>query len=49
MKAGIALGGENSGYTRIKYNHIENGKKEGIFVVEGGEQLVISMNKVVGN
>lgn len=49
LKAGIALGGEQSGHTKIKYNHIAGGKREGIFVVEGGEQLVISLNKVTNN
>ena len=34
-KANIALGGEYSGRSRIKFNSIESGKAEGIFVVEG--------------
>lgn len=44
LKANIALGGQGSGETKIKKNLIENGKKEGIFVVEGGENLNIQTN-----
>lgn len=36
IKANIALGGQCSGYTKIKFNQIDKGKQEGIFVVEGG-------------
>lgn len=35
IKANIAVGGENSCKTKIKFNLIENSKSEGIFVVEG--------------
>ena len=35
IKANIALGGERSGKTKIKFNMIENSKSEGIFVIEG--------------
>ena len=44
IKANIALGGESSGSTRIKFNYIENSKSEGIFVVEGEEKLLIEDN-----
>lgn len=44
IKANIALGGKDSGKTRIKYNYIENSKSEGIFVLEGEERLVIEDN-----
>ena len=39
IKANIALGGQNSGDTKIKFNHIEKSKQEGIFVVEGEKDL----------
>ena len=41
IKANIALGGDISGETVIKYNQIERSKCEGIFVVEGDEDLPI--------
>jgi len=44
IKANIALGGKDSGKTRIKYNYIENSKSEGIFVMEGEERLLIEDN-----
>lgn len=44
IKANIALGGKDSGLTRVKYNYIENSKSEGIFVVEGEERLLIEDN-----
>jgi hypothetical protein len=44
IKANIALGGTNTGKTRIKYNYIENSNSEGIFVVEGEEKLLIEDN-----
>jgi len=44
IKANIALGGLNTGMTRIKYNYIENSNSEGIFVVEGEEKLLIEDN-----
>ena len=44
IKANIALGGNNTGFTRIKYNYIENSNSEGIFVVEGEDKLLIEDN-----
>ena len=49
IKANIALGGNYSGMTKIKYNYIENSKSEGIFVVEGEEKLIIEDNQIEGN
>lgn len=49
IKASIALGGKNSGQTKIRWNSIENSKAEGIFVVEGEERLLIEENKIRGN
>ena len=37
--ANIALGGQNSKFTKIMFNVIEKSKKEGIFIVEGGQGL----------
>lgn len=44
IKANIALGGEKSGLSKIKYNIISNSKCEGIFVIEGEEKLLIEDN-----
>jgi len=45
IKANIALGGEKTSKTRIMYNYIFNSKSgEGIFVVEGEEELLIEDN-----
>lgn len=49
IKANIAVGGENSGKTKIKYNMIENSKSEGIFVIEGQEKLIIEENTINNN
>jgi len=49
IKANIALGGKNSGLTKIKYNIVESSKSEGIFVVEGEENLLIEDNDVISN
>jgi parallel beta-helix repeat protein len=49
IKANIALGGKNSGKSKIKYNRVEKSKSEGIFVVEGEENLLIESNTVIGN
>lgn len=49
IKANIALGGKDSGNTRISWNRIENSKAEGIFVVEGEDKLLIEDNDVKGN
>lgn len=49
IKANIALGGERSGKSKIKYNMIENSKSEGIFVVEGEETLLIEENTINNN
>jgi parallel beta-helix repeat protein len=49
IKANIALGGQESGKTRIKYNYIENSKQEGIFVIDGEQNLLIEDNQIEGN
>lgn len=49
IKANIALGGERSGECKIKYNIIQNSKSEGIFVIEGEENLMIEENTVTNN
>jgi parallel beta-helix repeat protein len=49
IKANIALGGEGSGKTKIKFNRIENSKSEGIFVIEGEDQLLIDQNIIKNN
>ena len=50
IKANIALGGQASGQTRIMYNYILNSKSgEGVFVVEGEEQLLIEDNQIEQN
>jgi parallel beta-helix repeat protein len=49
IKANIALGGERSGKSKIKFNMIENSKSEGIFVVEGEETLIIENNTINNN
>ena len=49
IKANIALGGEGSGKTVIRDNLIEHGKQEGIFVVEGEEELSIIENEISEN
>jgi parallel beta-helix repeat protein len=49
LRANIALGGEGSGSTKIKYNHIEKSKQEGIFIVEGGLELIIASNIIEQN
>lgn len=49
IKANIALGGDFSGETVIKYNQIERSKCEGIFVVEGDKDLQIVENIVFNN
>ena len=49
LKANIALGGEGTENTRVVKNLIERGKKEGIFVVEGEEELVIYKNLICSN
>ena len=49
IKANIAVGGENSGKTKIRYNQIENSKSEGIFVIEGEEKLLIEENTINNN
>ena len=49
IKANIALGGEKTGMTRIKYNYIENSKSEGIFVAEGEANLIIEDNQIERN
>lgn len=49
IKANIALGGQKSGKTKIKYNYIENSKSEGIFIIEGEERFIIEDNQIVGN
>ena len=49
LKANIALGGNFSGNSKIKFNTIEGGRQEGIFVVEGGQELSIMSNKIQKN
>ena len=49
IKANIALGGDRSGKTKVKYNMIENSKSEGIFVIEGEEFLLIEENTINNN
>jgi len=49
VKANIAIGGDRSGKTKIKYNMIENSKSEGIFVVEGEHHLLIEENTINNN
>ena len=49
IKANIALGGERSGKSKIKFNMIENSKSEGIFVVEGEDTLLIEENTINNN
>ena len=49
IRANIALGGERTGKTRIKYNIIENSKSEGIFVIEGEKDLLIEENTINNN
>ena len=49
IKANIALGGTDSGKTKIKFNSIENSKSEGIFVIEGEEKLLIEENTINNN
>ena len=47
IKANVALGGQNSGKTIIRWNQIQNAKSgEGIFVVEGEPQLQIDSNQI---
>ena len=46
VKANIALGGESSGETIIKFNQITESKHEGIFVIYGEQDLMIFMNRV---
>lgn len=48
LKANIALGGVGSN-SEIKKNFIDKGKREGIFVVEGEENLVIESNYIDSN
>lgn len=43
------MGGECSGDTVIKHNRIEESQSEGIFIVEGGEKLLIQMNHLEKN
>lgn len=50
IKGNIALGGEKTGLTRIKYNYIWNSRYgEGIFVIEGEENLLIEDNQIEHN
>lgn len=49
IKANIALGGDRSGKTKVKYNMIENSKSEGIFIIEGEEFLLIEENTINNN
>ena len=49
LKANIAFGGKNSGKTIIKKNDISHGKSEGIFIVEGEDEVQVSENKIHEN
>ena len=49
IKANIAIGGKQTGKTRIKYNYIENSKSEGIFCAEGEDRMLIEDNQIAGN
>ena len=49
LKANIALGGQNSGDSKVNFNQIEKSKQEGIFVVEGEPDLKIIGNIILGN
>ena len=49
IKANLACGGQKSANTCIMYNHIEHSKSEGIFVVEGEEEILIAENHVAWN
>ena len=49
IRANIALGGERTGRSKIKYNIIENSKSEGIFVFEGEKRLLIEENTINNN
>ena len=44
IKANIAVGGVDSGRTKIKYNIIENSKSEGMFIMQGEEKLLVEEN-----
>lgn len=46
IKANIAVGGVESGRTKIKYNIIENSKSEGMFIMQGEEKLLIDENQI---
>lgn len=43
------MGGLATGLTKVMYNLIEFSKSEGIFVIEGEENLLLEENEVVGN
>ena len=49
IKANIAIGGELSGKTKVKWNQIENSKSEGIFCIETEEKLAIEENTINNN
>lgn len=50
IKANVALGGKETGKTRIMYNYIKHSKSgEGIFVVEGEKDLLIEDNYIEHN
>ena len=50
IKANIALGGQDTGKTRVMYNYILSSKSgEGIFVVEGEKDLLIEDNQIEHN
>lgn len=49
LKANIALGGQNSGDSKVNFNQIEKSKQEGIFVVEGEPDLQIIGNIIFSN
>ena len=49
IKANIAVGGVDSGRTKIKYNIIENSKSEGMFIMQGEEKLLVEENQIQNN
>ena len=49
IKANIALCGHQTGKTKIRYNIIENSKSEGVFVLEGEDDLLIAENVIKNN
>lgn len=49
LKANIAYGGKNSGQSKIEHNMISGSVSEGVFLVEGEENAMISENTIFEN